>query len=499
MRVLLDTNVLVEREDDHPVPAQLQQLLGVLNRSGVRILVHPLSLEELGRNGNARRRNVALTKVQTYEKLESPPEPTYDRPFLRVVGVPQTTNDRVDNALLYAVRKNAVGFLISEDAGLRRKAHALGLDNRVLSVEDALVIFRADQGKTVTGSPPALTEEPVHNLDPDDPFFGSLKTEYPEFAQWWARISLEGRKSWVYRRPDGSIGALLIYKTETEDIPSSPPIHLGKGLKLSTFKVESTGYKIGELFIKLSVQLCAKNGLDTMYLTHFTRPVDDLVSLIRGFGFQKVAVKENGEDVYLKKLVVDPQEAKNLSPVEISRTYYPTFYDGPRVRKFIVPIRPEYHQRLFTDFAGRQTDITEHCGGFIVEGNTIDKAYLSHSSTRRMDRGSVLLFYRSEDLKSLTSLGIVQEVFVAHRTEDILIKVEKRTVYTVDEIREMVKKPTTVVLFRWHFHFPSPVAIQELDEMGVLKAAPQSIAQIGHKKYLTIKSRGSLDERYTVN
>lgn len=103
-----------------------------------------------------------------------------------------------------------------------------------------------------------------------------------------------------------------------------------------------------------------------------------LVELIEKFGFYKVAEK-NEEAIFIKTIVPDE---KTKNPLEISSKFYPSFYDGARVEKFIVPIRPEYHNRLFTDYQPIQTTLQEFEGELIIECNTIKKAYLSHSRIR---------------------------------------------------------------------------------------------------------------------
>lgn len=499
MRVLFDTNVLISRENYHILPENLQELVRILNSLGVVVLVHPRSMDEIKRDRNEERKKIALSKFQTYPLLESPPDPRADKHFLGIVGIPFTVNDYVDNALLYAVHKDAVDFLISEDGGIHNKALRLNLEDRVLSSEEALAIFRKDLLRVRVKRPPALKEEYVYNLNLDDPFFISLKQEYAEFEVWFKKISREGRKCWVYYEEDGSIGALLIYKVENEPIDSSPPIPAKERLKLCTFKVGHTGYKLGELFIKLSVQHCVNRHLTEMYLTYFTKEDDLFADLLNEYGFLKAA-KINDEDVYVKKLIPNREEIRSLSPFEISRRYYPSFYDGPLVSKFVVPILPEYHNRLFIGYEGRQTTIPEHAGEFIIEGNTIGKAYLCHSNIRKMSKGDILLFYRSRDLKEVTSLGIVEKVSYRVKDKDMVTRlVGKRTVYPIREIEEILKKPTLVILFRWHFHLSKPLKLSELMDMKMLKRAPQTITKIHHNKYVQLKRRGQLDERYTVD
>lgn len=188
-----------------------------------------------------------------------------------------------------------------------------------------------------------------------------------------------------------------------------------------------------------------------------------------------------------------------MPPIEISKKFYPTFYDSIGINKFIIPIRPEYHERLFTDYKERQTTLSEHVGEFIIEGNTIKKAYLSHSrNTNIISQGDILLFYRSKDRKEITSLGVVENVFPGLRDKDEIIKhVGKRTVYSVYEIEKMAEKPTMVILFTWHFHLANPLKLSDLKEMNIF--TPQSMTLISHEKYLKIKSKGGIDERFTVH
>ena len=154
-------------------------------------------------------------------------------------------------------------------------------------------------------------------------------------------------------------------------------------------------------------------------------------SLISEYGFVKVGVNFRGEEIYLKKLVPESSDIIGLPPTEIFKKYYPSYYDGTAVKKWIVPIYPEFHTRLFTDYRDRQTMLLEHANEFIVEGNAIKKAYLSHSRIKQLKLGDILLFYRSKDDQSITSIGVIEEVNVGMTATDEIIRfVGKRTVYT---------------------------------------------------------------------
>jgi rRNA-processing protein FCF1 len=498
MRILLDTNILIYREDDRIVSENIQEIIALLNKTGVAILIHPLSLQDFSGDKDKRRQQITLSKVKTYNFLESPPNPQNDAEYLKSVkedSAPLT----VDDVILYSVHQNAVDFLITEDKRLHKKANRLGLDDRVLFIEEALVILRQYLDKEWVIKPPALQQLPVYNLNLRDPFFTSLKEEYAEFSNWFSEIARKGRKCFVYIRKDGEIGALLIYKIEEEPMACNPPLAKSRRLKLSTFKVSYEGHKIGELFIKLSVDLAVKNEVFEIYLTHFTRPEDRLVDLISEYGFRRVAVNPRGEDIFLKKLIVEGEDRANMSPTDIGSVFYPSFYDGAVVKKFIAPIRPEYHRRLFTDFPGRQLEFSESNGEFIIEGNTIRKAYLCHARPRRMKTGDILLFYLSR-YQELTSIGVVESVEIGLRdSQEIFRRVGKRTVYSINEIEKMAEKPTTVILFRHHFHFPKSLSLRSLKSMGVLAGPPQSIIFIQDDNYARIRQEGGINARFTVH
>ena len=501
MRILLDTNIFIYREDDCVLTDNMQKLLLTFQKIKAEIMIHPLSIEELKKDKNKERQKISLSKIRTYSMLELPPNPSADHEYLGALG----PLSEIDDAILYAIFKDSVDFLITEDRGIHKKASRLGINDRVFLIDEALPVIETYAHKEKVISPPALKEEFAYNLNSDDPIFGTLKGEYDEFKEWFQKIKREGRKCWVHYRDDGSIGAVLIYKFEDEAIDSTPPFPKNKRIKIATLKVTHVGRKIGELFIKLTTDLAINNDINEIYLTHFPEPDDRLVQLITEYGFYKAAVNKRGEDIFFKDLIVKG-DTKDLSPLEISKKYHPTFYDGNSVKKFIIPIKPEYHNRLFTDCHGRQTKFTEHGGAFIVEGNTIKKAYLTHSRIKKINPSDIVLFYKSGDQKrsknqsKITSIGVVESINLGiEDPEEIMIIVGKRTVYSRGEIEEYAQKPTTVILFLHHFHLKNPLHLDELKEIGVLASAPQSIVEISDEKYHKIIKGGQIDERFTVN
>ena len=508
MHLLIDTNIFIYPEDDRIVSQNVSDLFGLLQEIPVDIFIHPSSVADIQRDTDTRRQKIMLSKIGIYKQLPSPPNAAVDKKFLEIVGNPSSPQDSVDNEILYAVVRGAADFLLTEDAGIHKKAFLVGINERIFHIDDALEYFKKFlPRKDKIYTPPALKEEFMHNLDLSDPFFDSLKQEYPrvgnspEFTEWFQRkVRKDHGKCFVSYQSHGRIGALLIKKIENEAIEGSRPYQPKKRrLKISLLKVTDIRHKIGELLLKLSFDSAIQNDIDEIYLTHFSKPDDRLVSLIEEYGFVKTAVNERGEDIFIKKLIPDDPKLIERNPLQIYRIFYPTFYDGLAVKKWIIPIRPEFHERLFTDVIRRQTTLEEQAGGFIVEGNAIKKAYLCRAPTKQLSEGDVVLFYRSVDQSAITSVGVIEKVRTGiNDTDEILRMVGKRTVYSPDEI-EKFEKPLVVILFRHICHLKHPIELQLLQKLKLLKTAPMTINKIPDDTYKIIKDIGGINGRFTVN
>ncbi len=504
MRILLDTNIIILREDNKVIQEDLQILMKIIQKLDYKILVHPKSIEDIKRDTDEERRKVTLSKFKAYDSMEVSPDPRKNRVFTEITGAPKNDNDLIDDYLLYSIYKNAVNFLITEDGGIHKKAYKLRISERVLNVLEALDLFKKDLPKDVR-LPPALYKTTMADLNVNDPIFDTLREDYQKFNDWYARKSTEGRECWIYRRNNGSLGAVLIYKFEEEIILSEPPLEQKRRIKIATMKVSHVGHKIGELLLKLSFELAINNDIPEIYLTHFTRENDFLVDLIKDYGFRKVSIikrewTEVPEDVFVKKIFIQKGDIEEIPHVEISKQYYPNFYDGVEVKKFIIPIQPGYFKKLFTDFPIRQTTMDEHLGEFIIEGNTIKKAYLSQANIKKMEVGDLLLFYRSIDVQSILSIGVIEQIDYDMRDPaEIISIVGKRTVFSSREIEEISQKNTIVILFNHLFHLNRPIKFKKLLEMGILHGPPQSISEIEHGDYIRIKKVGGIDERFTFD
>lgn len=268
-------------------------------------------------------------------------------------------------------------------------------------------------------------------------------------------------------------------------------------------KVTDSGYRIGELLLKLAIRYSVEKDIDEIYLTHFTKPNDSLVSLISEYGFYKAGTNKRGEEVFVKHLKAPVGVLSTMSPIEACKKYYPSFYDGSKVHKFIIPIKPVYEETLFIDFykKGIQARLGQVGSQFAVEGNTIKKVYLTQSNIKKIGVGDIVLFYRTENNQLLLALGVVENLALGvSKIEELLKFIGNRTVYPATEIETMLKRnEITAISFIWITYFKNKITERDLKEMGAFERVPMSVMQITEDAYQKIKDKGGIDASYIIN
>lgn len=500
MDVLIDTNVFIHREDDDVVPQHLRELEKHLKEENHSILIHPESEVEIREDHDKQRRERNSSRIETYERLDFPSYPS-GGDFEEALPDVSSQNDRVDNFLLYAVYCDEVDFLVTEDKGVHKNAIRLEIEDRVFTIEDARDFFQPD-GPDLTG-PHSIERTSIGDLDLDDPIFDSLKDDY-EFVNWANRKS--DRRAYVNRNSDGSLGAVLFVKPDDVDaIGTEPQLQRRPRLKISTLKVaeDRWGSKIGELLISIAIREAVERGRDEIYLTYFEEnpevPKDDyFVEVISGYGFERVSETQAGEGIYLKRLIPGPDD--NPSLVKASKKFYPSFFDHDGVDKFLIPIQPKYHKRLFTSYEKRNPSLQEFTGSFHTEGNAIKKAYLSGAKNYQIGEGDLLLFYRSRDHKVVTSLGVCESAhYKINDPDEVRRLVGKRSVFTDREIDNQAENGVNVLMFRWHQDLNNFLSYSQLLEAEVISGPPQTTRKISESAYQYIKTEGQIDERFALD
>lgn len=474
LRFLLDTNILIPLQDSslalEPSLANFVRLAGI---GGHHLLYHPASEADIRRDNNAARRASTLARLRQYTVLQAGPPCPWNTATTSV-------NDACDNEILFALHNDAAHALVTEDQKLHAKAKIKGLEKRVFFIQSAENwLQRLHQPSQV--QLPHIDDVELHTLTGqlDGPFFDSLRAGYSGFNGWFRRKAQEGRSAWIYRQ-EGSdeLSALCIYAIQNnEPITDAGLVLPGDALKLCTFKVgeQVRGRKIGELFLRASFRSATDQRCESIFVHANAQRHVPLINLLEDFGFSSVGTYQ-GDEVYVKQHPLEPPPIE-IDPFEYVKRFYPHYMSGTNIQKYLVPIQPQFHDILFPDY--RQPGAALPANHPLTDvGNAMKLAYLCHSPTNSVRPGDIVLFYRTQDLKAVTTLGVVESYDVYDSAVEIARRVSRRTVYSKREIAAMATKPTKVMLFRLIEHLSNPVSYNSLTHQRIVRGPIQSIRKI---------------------
>lgn len=491
MRILLDTNIIIHREASKVINQDIGILFYWLDKLHYTKCVHPLTTDELNRNINPETARTMQAKLANYQILQTV-APLDDSVKQVSAAIDVVPNDLDDTKLLNEVYCNRVDMLISEDKKIHTKAARLGIIDRVFRIDTFLEKLIAENPDFVNYSVLSVKREYFGNIDLKDPFFDSFRNDYPGFDKWYNGKAGNNDKAYVCYESN-VLKAFLFLKVEDENENYSditPGFQKKKRLKIGTFKVVSNGLRIGERFLKIVFDNARLYKSEQIYVTIFdTRPeLLNLVSLLEKYGFIYHGEKKSHsgiEKVYVRNF-------EKLANDENPRLTFPWLSKTSNI--YIVPIKPEYHTELFPDSILR----TESAEDFIENQphrNAISKSYISHSFTRGLKSGDIIVFYRSGGIYKgvATTIGIVENTVNNIKNVDELILVcRKRTVLSETELKEYWnRKPDNrpfVINFLNAFSFHKRITLKEMLDQGILPGmdSVRTITQLERNSFIKL-------------
>lgn len=480
---------------------------------GIQVYIHEASIEDINRDRDEERKKITLSKATKYPQLKGIQCPDRNK-LKQKYGAIKKDNDHVDAKLLYAIDIKAAGFLITEDIGLKERAEKCGLDDRVLNVIEALSWLRQTY-EPLKIKLPHIQHLGCHQLDLNQDIFTSLKNDYKEFEDWFENSCIPNHRDCWTITLDDLIVAIAIWKQDETGADlnktivekNKPAKTKDKVFKVSTFKVEDAyrGSKIGEHLLKQTLWHAYENNYDWVYLTTFPDKQPFLINFLKGFGFEECGHNDRGEVVLVKPIMHEDQPLNDLSPVAYHKRYYPLVFDGQDIQKFVIPIEPKFHLKLFPEYTPASqpllfeeeqvTSIQDE-----ISGNTIRKVYLCRAKIKKMRAGDIALFYMSKNdnylySQSITVIGVIDGFKECSTIEELQAATAKRSVYSIEDMKLMMEfddRPVKVIDFMIAGHvtgFNSPPPdLDDLISNHVLKGQPQSIMELQEDRYAKLKS-----------
>ncbi len=342
----------------------------------------------------------------------------------------------------------------------------------------------------------------IRDLSITDPFFDSLRTDYPGFNDWLLRKFDES--AYIIEREGGGLDGFLYLKRESgrlEDVqPARPEL---ERLKIGTLKINPHGTRLGERFIKKALDVAVFEQCKEVYVTVFAKH-QALVELFSRYGFQREAVKTSvaGEELVLVKPL--PSRVHDILK------NYP--FISRRSRKFLLSLKPQWHTRLLPDSILNTEDPLEIVAD-ISHTNSIHKVYLtSMAGTNNLRAGDVLAIYRTTDqegnahhrsvVTSLCTIEEVKSIFDFPTLEAFMQYCVDYSVFSEQELMELYrhKRYRTILKFTYNYAFPKrPNRAALLEDLGMIGDAYWGFMELDQNIFTSIFQKGNGNESLIVD
>lgn len=496
--VLIDTNIIIKRESVNNVSFEVAKLFNWFAKKKNRIFVHKLSKEEIANYGDEKVKQAVLTKLNSYDEL---PSFSYIKDSFFEYVVSQFSKDKngeIDNKLLKEVYDGNVDLLLTDDNLMLKKAEQLYLRDKVLTSAELLSRFEHSDPKNIEYKMLAVKLKDFAEVNLDSQFFDTLREDYGgiAFDNWFKKKARDKEKAYVFENESGITQGFLYLKdeepNETGYLQMTPVLLPKRRLKVGTFKIDSTGFRLGERFLKIIFDNALKRGVDEIYVTLFENKRDDvkqLKELMERWGFCRYGYKDNGELVLVKSL-------EKYDDAKTPKHNFPVIKNNPKF--FWLPIYPEYHTDLFPDMILKNEDMHLY-EEKKAHRYALEKIYLSGLYKTDAQPGDIMMIYRTGESypkkysSVITGIAVIESITDTKSVDECLELCKNRSVFEEKEIVEMHRKRPRVIKLLDYKPFVNKVTLDYLWQQGILNFpnGPQTFDPITKEQYESILKYGT--------
>lgn len=337
-------------------------------------------------------------------------------------------------------------YLITDNTASHHLAEMSGIEERVYTVEDFLERCCFEHRDLDSNKGIAIQQVVFGKLDFMDSFFDTFKKDYDPYYEIWLKKKAKDNVYVAFERK--RIRALLKLKTEgpEEDYSDIEPQFPPKGrLKISAFKVDYTGEKLGQRFLRIIFMQALEKRVDEIYVTIVNRSATRrrLINLLEYWGFKFYGIKEKREEVYVRSM----KKATGDSPF----FYYP--YQSLHKPIFVIPLGYNYSHELLPDsnILNKVSDVEPYKAA-------IRKTIVFQNMPLKIEKGHNLLFYQINRLSlgKVIASGIVCGVKRNFPNKTSFIRYcSKRSILTLNMLTDLWERNQnlTVIDFLYNYSF----------------------------------------------
>lgn len=495
--ILLDTNVIIKRESANNVSFETASLFKWFDRKNITKYIHPFAKRELERYADDRIKQNMLIKLEAYAELPIL-DSGIDDYFNSVISkYPQNENGNVDNALLKEVYNANVDLLLTDDTLMLKKAEELYIRDKVLSSTELLKVFETTYPQNIEYKMLSVKLKPIAEVDLNSKFFDTLREDYEgaKFDDWFKKKAFQKESAYVFEDKGGLKGFLYLKVEDADEVDYlkiTPNLTPKRRLKVGTFKIQRTGFRLGERFLRIIFDNARKWNVEEIYVTLFENKRDEvkaLRKLMMEWGFVHWGYKRNGEEVLVKN-IADYQSGK--SP----KYNYPLI--KANAKHYFLPIYPEYHTDLFPDNILSNEDMSLYSEN---RGHryAIEKMYLSAAFDIHAEPSDLVLIYRIGERNSyknytsvVTGIAIIEDIIKTKTVDERIQICKDKSIFTETQIKSFKNKYPLVVKLLDYTPFRYKVTLKQLRDLEIVDRAsgPRPFTIITDEQYNDILKLG---------
>lgn len=396
--------------------------------------------------------------------------------------------------------RGLVDFLITENEKTHHLAQEIGLDSRIFTIERFIEKCTIEYRELDENKGVAVSKCKFGSLSIEDSFFYDFKKEYnPYFVKWFHNKAND--EVFVSADNKGKIKAFLKLKVEDKEENYSdihPTFSPCRRLKISSFKVDYNGQKLGERFIRIITQEAISNFVDEVYFTIFNnnKSRKRLIKMLKAWGFEKhgekMSSKSYNELVFVKKMRYN----KEYNLME----NYP-FHQVPK-QAFIIPLNKTYIYQLLPQDTLFKNDLD-----IIPAKRAIKKVVILKNSHVIVKSGSGLLFHQiSSENHRIIAVGIAEKSYTNFDNyQEFYNRCRKRSLLSNNELMDF-----------WNKTNMSPMVIEflyicgiedttidnsklETNNINTSNLVPLYPTEISTEQYINLLSNTSYEMYFTSN
>ena len=186
MRALLDTNIIIHRENTRVTNKSIGQLFYWLDKLHCDKLIHPYTLDELSKYADNNMQELYEAKLTAYKRMASIAVQSEDFKS-KIKSAPKTNNDAIDNQLLYEVYVGRADILVTEDRKMLAKAKELGIADKVFTINSFIAKCISENPEFIDYKTLKVRQTKFGEVDLSNSFFDTFRCSYHGFNEWFER------------------------------------------------------------------------------------------------------------------------------------------------------------------------------------------------------------------------------------------------------------------------------------------------------------------------